>query len=87
MTSSSKHKPTVRAKKVLAAHTDGVTALAICANHNFIVSASRDHTAVVWHLSQLTYIRQLKGHSAAVSAVAANESTVRNCLLLSITLF
>lgn len=75
---SSRHKPTVRAKKVLSAHTDGVTALAICANHNFIVSASRDHTAVIWHLSQLTYIRQLKGHNAAVSAVAANEANVCN---------
>jgi WD40 repeat protein len=74
--SSSRHKPTVRTKKVLAAHTDGVTALAICANHNFVVSASRDHTVVIWHLSQLTYIRQLKGHNAAVSAVAINEANV-----------
>lgn len=73
---SSRHRPTLRTKKVLAAHTDGVTALAICANHNFIVSASRDHSAVIWHLSELTYIRQLNGHNAAVSAVAANESTV-----------
>jgi WD40 repeat protein len=74
--SSSRHRPTMQTKKVLAAHTDGVTALAICANFNFIVSASRDHTAVIWHLNQFTYIRQLKGHSAAVSAVCANETTV-----------
>lgn len=76
---SSRHKPSVRAKKMLTAHTDGITALAICANHNFVVSASRDHTAVIWHLSQLTYVRQLEGHNAAVSAVAANEATVSYC--------
>ncbi|KAI6229287.1 Beige/BEACH domain-containing protein [Aphelenchoides besseyi] len=72
---STRQTPMVRAKKVLSAHTDGVTALAICTAHNFIVSASRDHTAVVWHLTQLTYIRQLVGHSAAVSAVTTNEAT------------
>lgn len=73
---SSRHKPSIAVKKTLSAHTDGVTALAICANHNFIVSASRDHTAVIWHLSHLTYIRQLKEHNAAVSAVSVNDSTV-----------
>lgn len=45
-TSSSRQTPTLRTKRVLAAHTDGVTALAVCVAHNFIVSASRDHTAV-----------------------------------------
>ena len=62
-------------KRVLDGHTDVVTALAICTTHNFIVSASRDHTAIIWHLTKLIYIRQLKDHPAAVSAVAVNDNT------------
>ncbi|KAI1708739.1 beige/BEACH domain-containing protein [Ditylenchus destructor] len=60
-------------RRALDAHTDVVTALATCPAHNFIVSASRDQTAVIWHLTRLTFIRQLKGHSGAVTAVAVND--------------
>uniref|UniRef100_A0A915E9M7 Uncharacterized protein n=1 Tax=Ditylenchus dipsaci TaxID=166011 RepID=A0A915E9M7_9BILA len=60
-------------KRALDAHTDIVTGLAACPAHNFIVSSSRDHTAVIWHLTQLTFIRQLKGHSGAITALAVND--------------
>lgn len=63
-------------KKALDAHTDVVTALAICSAHNFFVSASRDKSAVIWHLTKFSFIRQLTGHPAAVTAIAVNESTV-----------
>lgn len=63
-------------KKALDAHTNVVTALSACNAHNFVVSASRDNSAVIWHLTKFTFIRQLTGHPAAVTAVAVNESTV-----------
>lgn len=63
-------------KRALDAHTDVVTCLAACTSHNFVVSASRDHSAVIWHLSRFTFIRQLSGHPGAVTAVAVNDATV-----------
>lgn len=71
-------------KKALDAHTDVVTALAVCSAHNFIVSASRDNSAIVWHLTKFIFIRQLTGHPAAVTAVAVNESTVLNFIIFLI---
>lgn len=62
-------------KRVLDGHTDVVTALTVCSTHNFVVSASRDHTAIIWHLTKLTYIRQLKDHPSAVTAVAVNDTS------------
>jgi len=61
-------------KRALDAHEDCVTALAACHTHNFLVSASRDHTAVIWHLSRLVFIRQLRPHPGTVSAVAVNDA-------------
>ena len=37
---------------------------------------SRDGTCIVWDLFRLTYVRQLRGHSAPVAAVAINDVTV-----------
>ncbi|KAK0399841.1 hypothetical protein QR680_003241 [Steinernema hermaphroditum] len=67
--------PKLRVKKFLNAHTDAVTALIACSAHTVLVSASRDTTAILWHMSTLTFIRQLRPHPGPVSAVAINENT------------
>uniref|UniRef100_A0A1I7RU77 WD_REPEATS_REGION domain-containing protein n=1 Tax=Bursaphelenchus xylophilus TaxID=6326 RepID=A0A1I7RU77_BURXY len=73
--SSYSKRPRLRPKRALDAHTDVVTCLAACPAHNFLVSASRDQTAVIWHLTQLSYIRQLTGHHSAVTALSVNATT------------
>lgn len=70
--------PRLRARRTLSAHTEAVTALLVCAPQTLLVSASRDCTAILWHLSSLTFIRQLRPHPAAVTAVAVNDTTVRH---------
>ncbi|CAD5218465.1 unnamed protein product [Bursaphelenchus okinawaensis] len=72
---SASKRPRLRPKQALDAHTDVVTCLAACPAHNFLVSASRDQTAVIWHLTQLSYIRQLTGHQSAVTALSVNATT------------
>lgn len=76
LTLSGSNKIKLLPKRALDAHTDVVTCLATCASHNFVVSASRDHSAVIWHLSRFIFIRQLSGHPGAVTAVAVNDATV-----------
>ncbi|KAL3072845.1 hypothetical protein niasHS_017819 [Heterodera schachtii] len=74
--SVSKSLPSARLvpKRALSAHSDVVTALAANAAHNVLVSGSRDKTVVLWHLTRLSFIRQLAVHPGAVSAVAINEA-------------
>ncbi|XP_044743172.1 WD repeat and FYVE domain-containing protein 3 isoform X2 [Chrysoperla carnea] len=62
-------------KQSLYAHTDAVTCLASSPAYNVIVSGSRDCTAVVWDLSRGLFVRQLRGHTAPVAAVAVNDLT------------
>lgn len=60
----------------LYGHTEPVTCVAVSAGYNFIVSGSRDRTCIIWDLSKLMYVRQLRGHTAPVAAVCINELTV-----------
>lgn len=62
-------------KHSLYAHTDAVTCLAASPAYNVIVSGSRDCTAVVWDLSRGVFVRQLRGHTAPIAAVAVNDLT------------
>lgn len=57
------------------AHTDAVTCLASSPAYNVIVSGSRDCTAILWDLCRGIFIRQLRGHTAPVAAVAVNDLT------------
>lgn len=57
----------------------------VSSSHNMVVSSSRDCTAILWHLSDLSLIRQLPRHSSSISALAINNSTV--CFLFSPSLF
>ncbi|KAB0793199.1 hypothetical protein PPYR_12819 [Photinus pyralis] len=62
-------------KHNLYAHTDAVTCLAASPAYNVIVSGSRDGTAVIWDLSRGLFVRQLRGHTSPVAAVAVNDLT------------
>lgn len=78
----------LRLRKSLYGHMDAISTLAVCVVYGFFVSGSRDGTCIVWDLSSLLLIRQLRPHSGPVSAIAVNESTVRlTSLLLNSIIF
>nr|CAD7454369.1 unnamed protein product [Timema tahoe] len=62
-------------KQSLYGHTDAVTCLACSPAYNVVVSGSRDATAIVWDLSRRIFVRQFRGHTAPIAAVAINELT------------
>uniref|UniRef100_A0A914V9C1 WD repeat and FYVE domain-containing protein 3 n=1 Tax=Plectus sambesii TaxID=2011161 RepID=A0A914V9C1_9BILA len=65
----------LRLRKALYGHTESVTCLASSSSYGLVVSGSRDATCIVWDLSGLSLIRQLRPHSGPVSAVVINEAT------------
>lgn len=65
----------VKLRQPLYGHTDAVTCLAVSEVHSMIVSGSRDLTCILWDLEELSYITQLTGHTAAISALAFNDLT------------
>ena len=73
-----KDKRNLILRRSLYGHTEPVTCLAASAGYNIIVSGSRDRTCIVWDLSRLVFVRQLRGHAAPVAAVCINELTVSN---------
>ncbi len=69
----------------LEGHTDGVTAAAITGGGGgggVLVSCSLDGTARVWDLHTAACLLVLRGHSAAVTAVAV-DGAGRYCLTAS----
>ncbi|XP_061175428.1 WD repeat and FYVE domain-containing protein 3-like isoform X2 [Saccostrea echinata] len=62
-------------KQPLYGHIEAVTCLASCQGYNMVVSGSRDKTCIIWDLSRLQFVRQLRGHSGPVAAVCINELT------------
>ncbi|KAL3198483.1 hypothetical protein MRX96_014303 [Rhipicephalus microplus] len=62
-------------KQNLHGHTEAVTCLAASRPYNLIVSGSRDYTCILWDLSRLVFVRQLRGHTAPIAAVAINDLT------------
>ncbi|KAF0288955.1 WD repeat and FYVE domain-containing protein 3 [Amphibalanus amphitrite] len=68
-------KRRLQVKARLCGHTEAVLSLAASTAYSLIVSGSRDGTCIVWDLFRLTYVRQLRGHSAPVAAVAINDVT------------
>ncbi|KAL1139731.1 hypothetical protein AAG570_006709 [Ranatra chinensis] len=61
--------------QTLNGHSEAVTCLAVSSAYNVIVSGSRDATAIIWDLSRRIFVRQLRGHSAPIAAVAVNDLT------------
>ncbi|GFS12293.1 WD repeat and FYVE domain-containing protein 3 [Elysia marginata] len=62
-------------KRPLYGHTEPVTCLTSSAAYSLIVSGSRDRTCILWDLSRLTFVHQLRGHVAPVAVVAINDLT------------
>lgn len=62
-------------KQSLHGHTDAVTCIAASPAYNVIVSGSRDGTAIVWDMSRLIFVRQLRNHVGIVAAVSINDLT------------
>ncbi|KAJ7394970.1 hypothetical protein BTVI_159275 [Pitangus sulphuratus] len=62
-------------KQALLGHTDTVTCLTASLAYHIIVSGSRDRTCIIWDLNKLSFLTQLRGHRAPVSALCINELT------------
>lgn len=62
--------------QALLGHTDGVTCLTASSAYRIVVSGSRDRTCIIWDLNKLSFVTQLRGHRAPVSALCINELTV-----------
>ncbi|XP_013921886.1 PREDICTED: WD repeat and FYVE domain-containing protein 3 [Thamnophis sirtalis] len=64
-------------KQALLGHTETVTCLTASLAYHIIVSGSCDRTCIIWDLNQLSFVTQLRGHRAPVSALCINELTHR----------
>ena len=74
-------------KQPLYGHTEPVTCLTTSPAYNVIVTGSRDRTCIIWDMSRLVYVHQLRGHVAPVAAVCVNELTVSvKCIVVFICL-
>jgi WD40 repeat protein len=62
-------------KKTLYGHTAPVTCLALSKPYSILVSGSEDQTCIIWDVNRWSYVRQLPGHVAPVSAIAINNLT------------
>uniref|UniRef100_A0A8C6TMU2 FYVE-type domain-containing protein n=1 Tax=Neogobius melanostomus TaxID=47308 RepID=A0A8C6TMU2_9GOBI len=55
--------------QALLGHTDAVTCLTASSSYHIVVSGSRDRTCIIWDLNKLSFVTQLRGHRAPVSAL------------------
>ncbi|KAJ8418170.1 hypothetical protein AAFF_G00138790 [Aldrovandia affinis] len=65
----------MRLRQALYGHTDAVTCLVASEAYGIIVSGSRDRSCILWDLEELSYITQLPGHAASLTALAINDLT------------
>ncbi|KAJ8361384.1 hypothetical protein SKAU_G00179090 [Synaphobranchus kaupii] len=65
----------MRLRQALYGHTDAVTCVEASQAYGVIVSGSCDRTCILWDLQELSYITQLPGHAAGITALAINELT------------
>ena len=70
-------KRSLHLKMPLFGHTEAITCLCASNTYNVAVSGSADRTCILWDLSRLCFLRQLRGHAAPVAAVYINDVTVR----------
>ncbi|PNI83103.1 WDFY3 isoform 3 [Pan troglodytes] len=75
MGTSKEKAKTVTLKQALLGHTDTVTCATASLAYHIIVSGSRDRTCIIWDLNKLSFLTQLRGHRAPVSALCINELT------------
>uniref|UniRef100_A0A673WZ34 WD repeat and FYVE domain containing 3 n=1 Tax=Salmo trutta TaxID=8032 RepID=A0A673WZ34_SALTR len=72
---SKERAKTLTLKQALLGHTDAVTCLTASSAYHILVSGSRDRTCIIWDLNKLSFVTQLRGHRAPVSALCINELT------------
>ncbi|XP_062992252.1 WD repeat and FYVE domain-containing protein 3 isoform X3 [Elgaria multicarinata webbii] len=75
MGTSKEKAKTLTLKQALLGHTETVTCLTASLAYHIIVSGSRDRTCIIWDLNKLSFLTQLRGHRAPVSALCINELT------------
>ncbi|XP_047573833.1 WD repeat and FYVE domain-containing protein 3 isoform X8 [Lutra lutra] len=75
MGTSKEKAKTLTLKQALLGHTDTVTCATASLAYHIIVSGSRDRTCIIWDLNKLSFLTQLRGHRAPVSALCINELT------------
>ncbi|XP_025070807.1 WD repeat and FYVE domain-containing protein 3 isoform X7 [Alligator sinensis] len=75
MGTSKEKAKTLALKQALLGHSDTVTCLTASIAYHIIVSGSRDRTCIIWDLNKLSFLTQLRGHWAPVSALCINELT------------
>ncbi|XP_072347828.1 WD repeat- and FYVE domain-containing protein 4 [Scyliorhinus torazame] len=75
ITVSKERAKSMMLREVLHGHTEAVTCLVVSSSYNVIVSGSCDRTCIIWDFNTLTYVSQLQGHKATVSAVSVNDVT------------
>uniref|UniRef100_A0A8C5UPU8 WD repeat and FYVE domain containing 3 n=1 Tax=Microcebus murinus TaxID=30608 RepID=A0A8C5UPU8_MICMU len=75
MGTSKEKAKTLTLKQALLGHTDSVTCTTASLAYHIIVSGSRDRTCIIWDLNKLSFLTQLRGHRAPVSALCINELT------------
>ncbi|XP_068949120.1 WD repeat and FYVE domain-containing protein 3 isoform X1 [Petaurus breviceps papuanus] len=75
MGTSKEKAKTLTLKQALLGHTDTVTCSTASLAYHIIVSGSRDRTCIIWDLNKLSFLTQLRGHRAPVSALCINELT------------
>ncbi|KAJ7327170.1 hypothetical protein JRQ81_016929 [Phrynocephalus forsythii] len=75
MGTSKEKAKTLTLKQALLGHTEAVTCLTASLAYHIIVSGSRDRTCIIWDLNKLSFLTQLRGHRAPVSALCINELT------------
>lgn len=73
--SSSGSGQRLRLRQRLYGHTEAVVCVAASPAYNLLVTGSVDRTCIVWDLSRLCFLRQLRGHNAPVAAACINEAT------------
>ena len=61
--------------QVLAQHQRWVWDACFSADSAYLVTASSDHTALLWDLASGEVIRHYTGHSLALTSVALNDSS------------
>ncbi|XP_012875567.1 PREDICTED: WD repeat and FYVE domain-containing protein 3 [Dipodomys ordii] len=75
MGTSKEKAKTLTLKQALLGHTDTVNCATASLAYHIIVSGSQDRTCIIWDLNKLSFLTQLRGHRAPVSALCINELT------------
>ncbi|XP_064599745.1 lysosomal-trafficking regulator-like [Liolophura sinensis] len=60
--------------KHLYGHSGAVSSLQVCWPYSILVSASDDHTCIIWDLNRLTYVNSITSHRSAIKCVAVSDT-------------